>query len=179
MRRAAEWQGAMGTRMRCATSPRTQIRGALHRVGGSLPQIRCEWRAARRHRRLSGRHSHPLAWALRRRAVQGLALVRSPPLATMASDRLRLGERTARPPGRAGRASSSIGQVQETIQPRSPACGTPRAERRAAAVVSFLRWLRCGPAAAGRARGRDSIEGQCRPAGRLVPRQEPGSDITT
>src|SRR5208283_2754495 len=44
-----------------------------------------------------------------------------------------------------------------------PVCGTPRAGRRAAAVVSFLRWLRCG-LASGRPRKRFKLDRGTGPA---------------
>src|ERR1039458_4229176 len=80
---------------------------------------------------------------------------------------MKAGEWTARPPA----GSLGWGWSHRTGEGNDPAakpvCGTPRAGRRAAAVVSFLRWLRCG-LASGRPRKRFELDRGTVPASRTA-----------
>jgi len=120
--------------------------GAQHHLGrtfggrtfgrvGAFPWRRRGGGGRRRRPPLSVRIRSP---GRRARREQRLALADLPCAATTGERQIEAGGVVVRPPGRSGRAACSIGRMRETIQPRSPACGTPRAERRAAAVVSFL-----------------------------------------
>ena len=77
---------------------------------------------------------------------------------------------------RSGRSPPSYGCGNDPAAKSGLRYSAGRAPRGCGRFLPLM--FRCGPASAARARPWDSIEGQCRPAGRLVPRQEPSSDIT-
>ena len=172
MRRAAEWQGNTEVRNAAANHPNAN-RGAHLGVGGSLPQVGREWRAACRTRRRSVGQSPPLARAPRAVWEQRLALADVPRAATTGERQIGGWGSGLRAPRqvRSGGGNPSDRRRKRPGREAGLRYSAGRAPRGCGRFLPSMVEMRSGQQA-DRARPMNSIEGQCRPAGRLVPRHQ-------